>query len=79
MRLSQVHIYSVNGWVKVPEACKGVPSEKVRAYPQGPWFVVQYELPGSLVKVYYNQDGRECFRVTGEPEPAKTAPWWKRF
>jgi hypothetical protein len=35
----------------------------IRAEAQDGWFVVVSELPGSVLEVYYNQMGRECFRV----------------
>jgi hypothetical protein len=38
---------------------------------EGGWFVIWYRRQGRLLKVYYNQAGREVFQVSREP-------WYQR-
>jgi hypothetical protein len=47
----------------------------IRAEAQDGWFVVVSELPGSVLEVYYNQMGRECFRVEKQ-RPALCMCWF---
>lgn len=46
----------------------------VRAGAREGWFVVTYEVSGKTVEIFYNQMGREVFRVD---HPRLT--WWEKL
>lgn len=62
-------VSSINGHVHPPAGavCVGADSR------QG-WFVVSYQINGDLAEFFYNQVGREVFRVD-YPRPTKLWAW----
>lgn len=61
-------VISLNDRIKSPYKEEGA----LAAYPQQGFFVIEY--PGNLgnVKIFFNQDGREVFRVHLDKKA-----WWK--
>lgn len=64
-------VSSVNDHIKPPKG-----AVFVRADARDGWFVVTYEVSGKGVEIFYNQIGREVFRVDFPPD---SRTWWERL
>jgi hypothetical protein len=64
-----MRVSSVNGHINLPPG-----AVTVRADARQGWFVICFQFEGHLVEVFYNDMGREVFRVD-YPVPQKMMAW----